>query len=164
MIGTPGEGTGARGVAGPRPRGGTKERVRRWREETWVGWCLLISVEAAAASGGLWEEPGQSPKGDRISSMTSGWSMKAGIRRDPPRGDERSQGVHGLANRWADVAQMVHDVDTSYLTQFVLACVDTGQQRGQVLYGREDGSSALIHSKPFTVRFSGNRCKDSLET
>ena len=81
MVGTPGEEKGARGAAEPRPRGRTKARVRRWREETRVGWCLRISIEAAAASGGLWEEPGQSPTWSKISSTTSGWSMKAIIRR-----------------------------------------------------------------------------------
>ncbi len=44
MVGTPGEGKEARGVAEHRPRGGTKARVRRWREGTRVGWCLRISV------------------------------------------------------------------------------------------------------------------------
>jgi hypothetical protein len=37
MVGTPGEGKEARGVAEPRPRGGTKAQVRRWREGTRVG-------------------------------------------------------------------------------------------------------------------------------
>ena len=83
MVGTPGEGKDARAVAEPRPFGGTKARVRRWREGTRVGLCLRISVEAASASGGLWEEPGQSPQWSRISSMTSGCSMKAIIRIAP---------------------------------------------------------------------------------
>ena len=64
--------------------GGTRARVRRWQKETRVGLCPRTSVEAAAASpkesgvlrtGGLWEEAGRSPKWNRISSMTSGWSM-----------------------------------------------------------------------------------------
>ncbi len=44
MVGIPGEEKDARGVAEPRPRGGTKARVRRWREGTRVGVCLRISV------------------------------------------------------------------------------------------------------------------------
>ena len=90
MFKTTGEENDARGVAEPRPRGGTKARVRRWREENRVGLCLRSSVEAAAASGGLREDPGQRPKWNRISSMISGWSMKAIIRIDPPhRGHSR---------------------------------------------------------------------------
>jgi len=44
MVGTPGEKKEGRGVAEPRPRGGTNARVHRWREGTRVGWCLRISV------------------------------------------------------------------------------------------------------------------------
>ena len=76
----------ARGVAEHRPRGGTNGLVHRWREGARVGWRLRISVEATAASGGLWEEPGQSPQWSRIFSMTSGWSMKAIIRIAPSLG------------------------------------------------------------------------------
>ncbi len=42
MGGTTGEGKEARG-AEHRPRGGTKARVRRWREGTRVGLCLRTS-------------------------------------------------------------------------------------------------------------------------
>jgi hypothetical protein len=61
MVGTPGEGKEARGVAGPRPRGGTKARVRRWREGTRVGLCLRTSVEAAAPPGGAVGGPRPEP-------------------------------------------------------------------------------------------------------
>ncbi len=83
--GNPWRRDGGEGMAEPRPRGGTKARMRRWRARTRVGVCRRISVEAAAPSGARWEEPSQSPKWSRIASMTSGWSAAAlGIRRPVP--------------------------------------------------------------------------------
>lgn len=70
--------------------------------------------------------------------------------------------THGLPG--IEVLKHHAPLDASYLTQFVLACVDIGQQRLEVFYEQEDGSSALIHSQPFTVRFSEKRWRDSFET
>ena len=96
---------GCEGGGGTSTRDGVKARLRRWRKEARVGWSLRTSVEAAAASGGLWENPGHSPKGDRILSMTAGWSMKATIRIGPPhRGHRRGSTASTGRMSWATVA------------------------------------------------------------
>jgi len=62
--------------------------------------------------------------------------------------------VEATSGPGIDVLKLHVPLDASYLSQFVLACVDVGQHRVDVFYEQEDGTSALIHSQPFGVRLS----------
>ncbi len=62
--------------------------------------------------------------------------------------------VEATSGPGIEVLKLHVPLDASYLSQFVLACVDVGQHRVDVFYEQEDGTSALIHSQHFGVRLS----------